>query len=159
MGNFELDFTKILGRLHHDSVKLENAVLRNDRASNLTVNEIHLIECIKLSTKGGEGPTISSIASQLDITRPSATVAVNKLETKKFVEKTGCANDGRSVRVKLTAKGDKAYSALKKHNSNLAAELKERFSDEERQQLAAYFEKLEEFFDEKLREKAGEDDY
>ncbi len=150
MGNFELDFTKLLNKLHHNVLKLEDISLAGDRNINLTVNEIHLIECIKLATKSGEGPTISAIASRLDITRPSTTVAVNKLEAKKYVEKSGCANDGRSVRVKLTSKGDKAYSFLKKHHTNLAAELKELFTDEEREQLGVAFEKLNDFFAEKV---------
>lgn len=158
MGNFENEITKLLRQLNHNAVKLEGYTVRTDRNLNLTLNEIHLIECIKLATKSGEGPTISAIAAQLDITRPSTTVAVNKLVAKKYVEKSPCANDGRSVRVKLTQKGDKAYSALKKHHSGLAETLKKRFNEAECSQIADSVNKLNTFFEEILEEKENEED-
>lgn len=158
MANFENEITKLLRQLNHNAVKLEGYTIRTDRNLNLTLNEIHLIECIKLSTKSGEGPTISAIASQLDITRPSTTVAVNKLVAKKYVEKSPCANDGRSVRVKLTQKGDKAYSALKKHHSGLGDTLRQRYSEEECNQIADSIEKLNAFFTEILDERENEED-
>ncbi|MCM1418802.1 MAG: MarR family transcriptional regulator [Bacteroides sp.] len=157
MANFENEITKLLRQLNHNAVKLEGYTIRNDRNLNLTLNEIHLIECIKLSTKAGEGPTISAIAAQLDITRPSTTVAVNKLVAKKYVEKSPCASDGRSVRVKLTQKGDKAYSALKKHNSGLGEMLKSRFTEEECAQIADAMEKLNGFFESLIDEKENDE--
>ena len=107
----ELELGKSLFKLYYKNIKLEEKSVKSEKNRfNLTINELHLIECIRNLTKNNEGPTISKIASELDITRPSTTVAVNKLESKKFVEKTGCPNDGRSVRVKLSSKGEKAYS-------------------------------------------------
>lgn len=158
MGNFENEITKLLRQLNHNAMKLENYTVQSDRNLNLTQNEIHLLECIKLSTKSGEGPTISAIAARLDITRPSTTVAVNKLVAKKYAEKGPCEGDGRSVRVKLTQKGDKAYNSLKKHYSSLAETLKGYFSEEECAQIADSVDKLNKFFEEKLDEKENEED-
>lgn len=158
MANFENEITKLLRRLNHNAMKLENYTIQGDRSLNLTQNEIHLLECIKLSTKSGDGPTISAIAAQLDITRPSTTVAVNKLVSKKYAEKGPCEGDGRSVRVKLTQKGDKAYSSLKKHYSGLADAIKSYFSAEECAQIADSVNKLNKFFEDKLEEKENEED-
>jgi|GEM_PF-5728076 len=125
----EAEYGSSLYRLYHSITKLEAANLEDNKAcENLTVNELNLIECIKNLTKGSGGPTISAIASELDITRPSTTVAVNKLLNKKIVSKTACSNDGRSVKVKLTAKGERAYSAHHAFQEELLAETRDHFS-------------------------------
>lgn len=158
MGNFENEITRLLRQLNHNVMKLEKYSIQSDRNLNLTQNEIHLLECIKLSTKSGNGPTISAIAAQLDITRPSTTVAVNKLVAKKYAEKSPCEGDGRSVRVKLTQKGDKAYNSLKKHYSSLSEAVTSYFNEKECAQIADSVDKLNKFFEEKLGEKENEED-
>ncbi len=143
----DIEFGRSLYKLYHSAVKLETAEVRdNKNCADLTVNELNLIECIRSLTKGQDGPTISSIASELDITRPSTTVAVNKLVSKKIVTKSECANDGRSVRVKLTAKGEKAYSAHHSYQNALAKEAKQYFSEDDYKTIAESISKLLDFF-------------
>ena len=143
----EIEFGRSLYKLYHSTVKLEAEELKdNKNCADLTVNELNLIESIRSLTKGNEGPTISSIASELDITRPSTTVAVNKLVSKKIVTKTECANDGRSVRVKLTAKGEKAYSAHHSYQNALVKEAKEFFSEDDYKAIEDSMSKLLTFF-------------
>lgn len=154
----EFDFNKFMIKLYHNAMKLEEKTLKLERSVNLTINEMHLLECVKCGTKGEEGPTISAIAAEMDITRPSATVAINKLTLKKYVEKTGCANDGRSVRVKLTSKGEKAYTMHRKYHKNLVEEMKGTFSEEEMKSMIESCEKLGDFFGKKLEALAEEDD-
>ena len=147
----EIDFGSILYKLYHGEVKLEDAALKDNKScTDLTVNELNLIECIRGLTKNSEGPSISAIASELDITRPSTTVAVNKLCAKKMTEKEGSSNDGRSVRVKLTAKGEKAYAAHHSFQNGLVKDIKKSMSEDEYKVLTASLSKLKEFFDAKL---------
>lgn len=155
--NFEFD--RILSKLNHNIMKLEELTLCVDRNLNLTINELHLLECIQKATKGEDGPTISAIAAELDITRPSTTVAVNKLKEKKYVEKIGCVNDGRSVRIKLTPKGKKIYALHTEYHDNMAAALNECFSDEEKQAFAASLQKISDFYNTKINEKNDEEDF
>lgn len=144
MNEFELG--SVLYRLYHTSVKLEADELKdNKNCAELTVNELNLIECIRTLTKGNEGPTISLIASMLDITRPSTTVAVNKLVSKKIVAKTESATDGRSVKVKLTQKGEKAYNAHHTFQNSLLKALKQDHTEAEYKKLAESLSKLDEF--------------
>lgn len=157
MSGFNFEFDKLLGKISHNMTKLEEKTLCIDRNLNLTVNELHLLECIKLNTKGEDGPTISAIATELDITRPSTTVAVNKLTSKKYVEKIGCVNDGRSVRIKLTAKGEKAYSMYSEYRKETADALAECFKEDERKLLAAALDKINVFYSDKLSEKEAEE--
>lgn len=147
----EIEFGNILYKLYHGEVKLEGAAVKdNKNCADLTVNELNLLECIRSLTKGSEGPTISAIASELDITRPSTTVAVNKLCSKKMAVKEGSSSDGRSVRVKLTAKGEKAYSAHHTFQNSLTKEIRQSMSEDDYKALVSSLNNLSAFFDAKL---------
>ena len=146
----DIEFGSALYRLYHTVVKLESEDIKDNKScTDLTVNELNLIECIRDLTKGNDGPTISSIASALDITRPSTTVAVNKLCSKKIAAKTDCANDGRSVRVKLTAKGEKAYAAHHSFQTSLVKSAKQAMSEAEWNKISESLSALLEFLDSK----------
>ena len=157
MSEFNLEFDRLLSKIHHNMTKLEEKTLCIDRSINLTVNELHLLECIKKGTKGEDGPTISAIAAELDITRPSTTVAVNKLTSKKYVEKIGCVNDGRSVRIKLTAKGEKAYNMYSDYRKETADELRKSFNDNEINSIISGLEKINSFYAGKISEREADD--
>lgn len=62
---------------------------------------------IELIAKGKTGMTVSEIAQQLKVTKPSVTVAVNKLVQKGYCEKQRLPGDGRAVQVMLTPEGKK----------------------------------------------------
>ncbi len=152
----EIEFGSTFYKLYHMVVKLESYELRNNKnCADLTVNELNLIECIHSLTNESEGPTISSIASELDITRPSTTVAVNKLCTKKFAKKIPCANDGRSVRVSLTEKGRKAYNAHRSFQDSLTEDIRAKFSAREFSELNKKLSKLCTFFSDSVSDAAA----
>lgn len=153
----DFNYNKFLVKLYHNTMKLEEVTLKLERSVNLTINEMRLLECVKAGTKGDEGPTISTIAAEMGITRPSATVAINKLAIKKYVDKSGCSNDGRSVRVKLSTKGDKAFNMHRKFHKNLVEDMKESFGEEDMDVLAEYCKKLDVFFSHKLQVAQDED--
>ncbi len=159
MSEFNYEFDRLIGKIEHNITKLEERTLCVDRNLNLTINDLHLLECIQKATKGEDGPTISTIAAELDITRPSTTVAVNKLKDKKFVEKVGCINDGRSVRIRLTPKGKKVFALHTEYHDNMAAALNECFSEEEKQAFAESLKKINDFYITKLSEKEEEEDF
>ncbi|MBR5090314.1 MAG: winged helix-turn-helix transcriptional regulator [Ruminiclostridium sp.] len=147
----ELEFGSTLYKLYHIAVRLEESELKDNKScAGLTVNELNLIECIRNLTKNGEGPTISSIATELDITRPSTTVAVNKLCSKEIAEKSESATDGRSVKVRLTPKGEKAYSAHHAFQSSLAKAAKQEMSEKDYADIAASLTNLNKFFTSRL---------
>ncbi len=129
----ELQFSSTLYKLYHTLAKLEENELKDNKTcKELTVNELNLIECIRsLTKKSSDGPTISDIASELDITRPSTTVAVNKLCSKDFAVKNTSMKDGRSVLVKLTEKGEKAYNTHHTFQNTLMKTAKQEMSEEE----------------------------
>ena len=147
----DIEFGSSLYRLYHSVVKLEDAAVGdNKNCTGLTVNELNLIDCVHRLSKGSEGPSISAIANELEITRPSTTVAVNKLVSKEIVTKSECEKDGRSVRVKLTPKGEKAYSTHHTFQNNLTKEARKQFSEEEYKNIVNAVCALSKFFDEKI---------
>lgn len=150
----DIELGNTLYKLYHTVVRLETKeIADNKNCADLTVNELNLIECIRTLAKGAEGPTISSIASALDITRPSTTVAVNKLCAKKFTEKSPCDSDGRSVRVKLTAKGEKAYTIHHAFQTALVKSAKKTMSEQNWNDFAEKLSALSDFLDSQAEEK------
>ena len=85
----------ILVKAYRNILRLEEQSLKTISDTSLSINEMHLIECVGKGKE--EGVTISNLASELCITRPSATIAVNKLEKKGYVKKINCQDDGRVV--------------------------------------------------------------
>ena len=62
----------------------------------LTTTELHIIECIGL-----EKITIKDLSQRLGITMGTTSTAVNKLEEKKFLNRTRSKSDKRKVYVSL----------------------------------------------------------
>ena len=152
--NTELGGT--LYRLYRDAMKLEAIAIQDmDECEGLTVNELYLIECIRSFTKVGKGPAISTIASALDITRPSATVAVNKLVDKKMAVKSASDEDGRSVRVKLTRAGEKALAVHTGFQKQLAGDLNTELSEEDNAVVTKALSLLGSFLDTKIEGYTG----
>ncbi|ACZ01661.1 MarR family transcriptional regulator [Streptobacillus moniliformis] len=71
----------------------------------LTTTELHIIECIGL-----EKITIKELSTRLGITMGTTSIAINKLEEKKFINRVRSKADKRKVYVSLNKKGQIAYN-------------------------------------------------
>ncbi|WP_156300419.1 MarR family transcriptional regulator [Streptobacillus canis] len=71
----------------------------------LTTTELHIIECIGL-----EKITMKELSTRLGITMGTTSIAINKLEEKKFINRTRSKTDKRKVYVSLNKKGQIAYN-------------------------------------------------
>ena len=81
MLEFQKTLNCMLMDIYHSIMRVEEEFLQKNKRVNLTIREMHLIECVgKGSLK--DGKTVSEIAELPQCcTRPTVTVAVNKLET------------------------------------------------------------------------------
>ena len=141
----------ILVKAYRSILRLEEESLKTISDTTLSINEMHLIECVG---KGNEdGVTISSIAAELCITRPSATIAVNKLEQKGYVEKLNCKNDGRVVNVFLTDKGREIDAIHRQYHLDMVNEVSKEVSEEEIKCLIGAIQKLNNYFKKSIGEK------
>lgn len=106
MDRFAVLLEDVLENMHQSAVKLEKQMFGRHEELPLTASEIHLIACV--GELNSEGRTISGVAKALSISLSSATIAINKLEKKGFIQKEKKAGDGRMVYVYLTREGEKA---------------------------------------------------
>lgn len=130
--------------VYHNILRVEELSLRKDSKVNLSINEMHLIEAV--GSSDGTGITISELAGKLKIRRPSATVAVNKLEKKGYLRKVDCENDGRVVRAYLTPEGKKIDAYHKYYHRNMVKEISDEFSEKEKACFMKAVKKLNEYF-------------
>ena len=135
----------MLMEVYHNIVRVEEEYLQKNKRINLTIREMHLIECVGEDRETGK--TVSEIAEFLKIAKPSVTVAVGKLEKKGYLSKNGCQMDGRVVRVTLTREGRKVYAYHKQYHMSMIHEIEGEFCEDEQEMLVRVITKLNKFFE------------
>ena len=121
---------KLFTETYNNIGKYEESTLKNSASDNLSLGEYHMIECIG-SVDSENGRTIGDIAQCMNVTLPSVTVAINKLEKKGYVTKNKSASDGRVVYIKLTRQGKKMDAAHRYFHKNMVRVVGNQFNDEE----------------------------
>ncbi|MBQ7766733.1 MAG: MarR family transcriptional regulator [Lachnospiraceae bacterium] len=91
----------------------ENAIITGE-FKNITVNDMHIIEAVGL-----DGRNMSAIAKSLGITVGSLTTSMNGLVKKEYVIRERSEEDRRVVMIRLSEKGERAYSAHKKFHDEM----------------------------------------
>ena len=94
----------LLDKFYKTYYKIEEINL-NQVIKCLTTSELHIIEAI-----GENEITMNELSDKLGITMGTASVAVNKLTDKQFLERYRSDIDRRKVFVKLTSKGKVALT-------------------------------------------------
>lgn len=155
MEYFDEALNRILVDAYHNVLKLQELSLKKESDITLSINEIHLIEAVGDISKSKQ-PTVSDIAAALGITRPSTTVAVTKLEGKKYLRRLPCENDGRAVHVVLTKKGVCVYNAHKEYHKKLTESITHGLSEVDRHLLANAFNNLNNFLKDSLADLTAE---
>ena len=134
--------------LYDKILRVEEDFLRGGSGDGISIREMHTIEYIGKS--GSKGRTLSDIAGFLEVARPSVTVAVRKLEQKGMLIKSGCAMDGRVVRVTLTREGRRAYMHHMRFHALMVSELDSELGDDEKNTLINAISKLDRFFEKSI---------
>ena len=143
MDRFSDALNEMLVDIYQNVMRLEQQTIQKKNIS-LSINEMHMIEQIG---KGGDaGLPVSEIAAKMNITRPSATVAVNKLEKKGYVQKQNCEADGRVVDVVLTREGKKIDRFHSYYHRNMVREISADLSEPEKECLLKVMRKLDGYF-------------
>lgn len=140
---FEYELNKMLVETYKLILKVEENTINSLKESDLTINAIHLLEAVGSSD---EGVTISDIAQMLDITLPSVTAFVNKLEKKGYVNKVRCGEDGRRVLVSLTKQGNRVVAAHTYFHEQMVKNISKVFNNNEKEVLLVCIDKLNGFF-------------
>lgn len=145
MQEFQKVLNYMLTEIYHNIMRVEEEFLQKNSRIDLTIREMHLIECVGMDQ--GNGKTLSDIADYLKVARPTVTVAVNKLEKKGYLKKNSCSSDGRVVRVTLTREGRKVDMYHKRYHMLMIHELEDEFDEGEREGLLRVVRRLNTFFE------------
>ena len=87
--------------------KIEQIMLEDLSDGKLSLAEMRAIECVGNGRQRGR--TVTEISQELDITPPSVTAMMKRLEAKGYVTRRRGAADGRQVHIRLTDAGNHAY--------------------------------------------------
>ena len=150
MDAFSTALNEVLVDTYHNILRVEEKALKKSGRIHLSIKEMHLLEAVG---KGDEqGRTVSEIADAMNITRPTATVAINKLEKRGYLEKQPDDEDGRTVRITLTRSGKRIDHFHRLYHYNMVTKISESLTDEEKASLFQGIQKLNEFLKESLGE-------
>lgn len=92
---------KVLKELFFKILRIQEKIVSKSANGRLSRTEMHMLEEIE----SAEVPTLTNIASGLDITKATASVTAARLEAKKYIEKVKSDKDRRMSILKLTEKG------------------------------------------------------
>jgi DNA-binding MarR family transcriptional regulator len=110
--------------------------------SNLTIAQLHYLDAVA----GLGNPTISDIASSLQLSKASVTVAVNKLVTLGFVTKVQSSGDRRVYHVGLTPTAERLVKARDQAINEYVEFIRSALSEEDAKQFEAILTKLVRLF-------------
>jgi len=147
MNEFELTVNDVLIDTFNIILKYEEVSLGKITDVAVTISEAHMIDAI--GRQAGKVP-VSKIAEHLNITMPTASAAIKKLEHKGLVQKDPCAADGRRALVSLTAEGLRVGEAHWTFHERMVKSITSQLVDSEQDVLLVALGKLNEFFKTKL---------
>jgi DNA-binding MarR family transcriptional regulator len=148
MDDFSRELNDLLVKTFWSILKVEEQTLKADSSVNLSINELHLIESV--GKADARGKTISDIAADLDIARPSVTVSINKLVEKGYVHKHKDETDGRMVYVTLTDEGNKVNHVHNYFHLQMVRDISKSLEESEKDVLLHVLTKLNAFFQRKV---------
>lgn len=148
MDDFSRELNDLLVKTFWSILKVEEQTLKADSHVNLSINELHLIESV--GKADARGRTISDIAADLDIARPSVTVSINKLVEKGYVHKRKDETDGRMVYVTLTDDGNKVNHVHNYFHQQMVRDISKSLEESEKHVLLHGLTKLNAFFQHKV---------
>ena len=148
MNEFEEKLNDLLVDVFNQILRFEEDSIKSAFETSVTVTEAHILDVIGKQT---EKITVSEIASILNITVPTITVALKKLEKKEFISKTPSADDGRRFMIGLTKTGEKVYRAHDLFHKKMVRDISRNLSEAEKDALLSAVNKLLDFFRKKVQ--------
>lgn len=150
MNEFEETLNDLLVNTLNYLMKYEEIALKSISAVPVTVSEAHVIEAVD---RLGGAAAVGEIAGRLGVTTPTATVAVKKLQSKGFVQKKPCTEDGRRMLITLTDAGARINRAHGLFHRRMVRDCSNALNSEEREILLSAVSKLGIFFKDKVEAK------
>jgi len=130
--------TEIIARLSRLMGQEEEAAREQFNLTTLTLTQMHYMETI--SELGN--PSITELATSLNLSKPTVKVAVDKLIERNYVLKVQSDDDRRSAHIHLTEKGKLINQMHDYAHKRIAEFMRSRLTGEEEESLARMLEKV-----------------
>ena len=150
MDPFLHSLNEMLTTAYRSICKVEEVMLRKLSNGDLSLHEMHMLESI--GKHNGQNVTITDLAQDLDITPPSVTAMVKRLENKGFITKSRSGEDARRVCILLTEQGRRAEVAHRLFHRKMVRAITKDMTDTEREAIASGLQKMNAFMEESIRE-------
>ncbi|MCX2757017.1 MarR family transcriptional regulator [Vibrio sp. Sgm 22] len=121
-----------LEKIERFASKIWRTQVNEDPICQLSFNEYDYLKVIQASP---EPIRLTDLAIEMQVTKPSATTMVQRLERKGLVEREASLEDARSKLVVLTSKAEVGLEEESKIYQVMAQILESRLSEQESQQL------------------------
>ena len=148
MDAFGRELNELLVNTYRSVNKIEECMLRDMSNAQLSIGELHTIECVGKQAR--DGRTVTEISQEMGITPPSVTAMVKRLEKKGYVTKTRSATDGRQVHIRLTELGRRADVAHRYFHRKMVNAVRQCVSEADAPILLQSVKGINEFFRQNL---------
>jgi len=96
-----MNIEEIIEKLSQSMERYETETFNNSLLSDLTPTQVHYLDSIFHLIN----PNVSELASYLNVSKPTVTFAINKMEKQGYVKKNQSNEDRRFFSIHLTSKG------------------------------------------------------
>ena len=144
------ELNRLLVGTYRAAGKIEQIMLEDLSDGKLSLSEMRAIECVGSGRQRGR--TVTEISQELEITLPSVTSMVKRLEQKGYATRQRVAADGRQVIVKLTDAGMHAYIGYLYAQRKMINAVRVSVQDEDVAVLLRSLKALNGFFSQKMEE-------
>lgn len=124
---------EMLTTTYRSICKVEEVMLRKLSNNRLSLSEMHVLECV--GKRRSDGMTVTEIAQELEITPPSVTATIKRLEKKGYITKDRSSVDARRVHVLLTREGSRAETAHRYFHRKMVYAITEELTMQEREAI------------------------
>jgi DNA-binding MarR family transcriptional regulator len=125
------DLIEIVSKLSNLFGQSEEVAKEQFHLLSLTHTQMHYLETINLL----DNPSITELATSLKLTKPTVTVAVDKLIEKDYLYKIQSDEDRRSAHLHLTEKGKLINQMHDYYHKRIAESFSRKLSNEELETL------------------------
>lgn len=128
----------IISKLSHSLAEMEELAREDHNLNDLTLVQMHYLEIISELSN----PNITELATAMSLTKPTVTVALDKLMQKGYVAKIQSDEDRRSSHLHLTKKGMQINAVHEHAHARFVELMEEALEPAELEQLTILLEKL-----------------
>lgn len=133
---------ELLVRLFKDILEIESKSLITEEFSDITCNDMHIIESIGIE----EPRNMKTVASLMSVTTGTLTKAIESLCDKGYVTRERSTEDKRVVMIRLTDRGRSAYYHHEQFHRQMIKNISEEINEQETEVLIYALAKLVDYF-------------